>query len=48
MKSVQLGGETVYALTLHDNLKAIRLLKNRGLTIKYRNDVAKATLSLQN
>jgi acetyltransferase len=42
------GLETVYALTLPDNYRAIRLLKKRGFTIQYRNDEAKATLNLKN
>lgn len=42
------GLETVYALTLPDNNKAIRLLKKRGFMIQYRNDEAKATLNLKN
>ena len=41
------GLETVYALTLPDNYRAIRLLKKRGFTIQYRNDEAKATLNLK-
>ncbi len=41
------GLETVYALTLADNYRAIRLLKKRGFTIQYRNDEAKATLNLK-
>ena len=41
------GLETVYALTLPDNYRAIRLLKKRGFTIQYRNDEAKATLHLK-
>ncbi len=39
--------ETVYALMLPNNHKAIRLLKKRGFTIQYRNDEAKATLNLK-
>jgi acetyltransferase len=41
------GLETVYALTLADNHKAIRLLKKRGFTIRYMNNDVKATLSLK-
>jgi acetyltransferase len=41
------GLETIYALTLPDNYRAIRLLKKRGFTIQYRNDEAKATLNLK-
>ena len=41
------GLETIYALMLPDNYRAIRLLKNRGFTIQYRNDEAKATLNLK-
>ena len=41
------GLETVYALTLADNYRAIRLLKKRGFTLQYRNDEAKATLNLK-
>jgi acetyltransferase len=41
------GLHNVYALTLPDNYKAIRLLKQRGFTIQYRNDEAKATLNLK-
>ena len=41
------GLETVYALTLPNNHKAIRLLKKRGFTIKYGADEAKATLNLK-
>jgi len=39
--------ETIYALILPDNYRSIRLLKNRGFTIQYRNDEAKATLNLK-
>ena len=42
------GLETVYALTLPNNHKAIRMLKKRGFTIQYRTDEAKATLNLKN
>jgi len=42
------GLETVFALTLPNNQKAIRLLKKRGFMIKYRTDEAKATLNLNN
>ena len=42
------GLETVYALTLPNNNKTIRLLKKRGFTIQYRSDEAKATLNLKN
>ena len=41
------GLETIYALMLPDNYRAIRLLKNRGFTIQYINDEAKATLNLK-
>jgi len=41
------GLHNVYALTLPDNYRAIRLLKQRGFTIQYRNDEAKATLNLK-
>jgi len=41
------GLETIYALMLPDNYRAIRLLKKRGFTIQYRNDEAKATLNLK-
>ena len=41
------GLETIYALTLPDNYRAIRLLKQRGFAIQYRNDEAKATLNLK-
>ena len=41
------GLETIYALMLPDNYRAIRLLKNRGFTIQYRNDEAKVTLNLK-
>jgi len=41
------GLETVYALTLANNYRSIRLLKKRGFTIQYRNDEAKATLNLK-
>ena len=41
------GLYNVYALTLPDNYRAIRLLKQRGFTIQYRNDEAKATLHLK-
>ena len=42
------GLETVYALTLPNNHKAMRLLKKRGFMIQYRTDEAKATLNLKN
>ena len=42
------GLKTVYALTLPNNHKAIRLLKKRGFTIQYRRDEAKAILNLKN
>lgn len=41
------GLETVYALTLADNHRAIRLLKNNGFTIQYSNNDVKATLNLK-
>ena len=41
------GLETIYALTLPNNYRAIRLLKKRGFTIQYINDEAKATLNLK-
>jgi acetyltransferase len=41
------GLHTVYALTLPDNYRAIRLLKQRRFTIQYRNDEVKATLNLK-
>jgi len=41
------GLETVYALMLPDNYRAIRLLKKMGFTIQYTQDVAKATLNLK-
>ena len=41
------GLETIYALMLPDNYRAIRLLKKRGFTIQYTNDEAKATLNLK-
>jgi acetyltransferase len=41
------GLGTVYALTLADNYRAIRLLKKRGFIIQYRNNEAKATLNLK-
>jgi len=41
------GLETVYAFMLPDNHKAISLLKKMGFTIKYAQDVAKATLNLK-
>ena len=39
--------ETVYALTLPDNYRAIRLLNKRRFTIQYINDEVKATLNLK-
>jgi len=42
------GLETIYALMLSDNYRVIRLLKNRGFTIQYTNDEAKANLNLKN
>jgi acetyltransferase len=41
-----IGLETVYALVLPDNYRAIRFLKKRDFTIQYKDDVAKATLKL--
>jgi len=41
------GLETIYALTLPNNYRAIRLLKKRGFIIQYINDEAKATLNLK-
>ena len=41
------GLETVYALILPNNQKAIRLLKKRGFTIQYQTDEAKAILELK-
>jgi len=41
------GLETVYALMLPNNYRAIRLLKKRRFTIQYINDEAKATLNLK-
>jgi len=41
------GLETIYALTLPNNYRAIRLLKKRGFNIQYRNDEATATLNLK-
>ena len=42
------GLQKVYALTLPNNHKAIRLLKQRGFTFQYRTDEVKATLNLKN
>jgi RimJ/RimL family protein N-acetyltransferase len=42
------GLEKVYALTLPNNHKAIRLLKKRGFMVQYGTDEAKATLNLKN
>ena len=39
--------ETIYALMLKDNYKAIRLLRKMGFTIQYEEDVTKATLNLK-
>jgi acetyltransferase len=44
-KNIEL--ETVYALMLPDNYRAIRFLKKRDFTIRYEDDVAKATLKLR-
>ena len=41
------GLETIYALMLPDNYRAIRLLKKRGFNIQYTNDETKATLKLK-
>jgi acetyltransferase len=41
-----IGLQTVYALILPDNYRAIRFLKKRDFTIQYKDDVAKATLKL--
>ena len=42
-----IGLETIYALVLPDNYRAIKLLKKRGFTIQYNDDVANATLKLK-
>jgi acetyltransferase len=42
-----IGLETVYALVLPDNYCAIRFLKKREFTVRYEDDVAKATLKLR-
>ncbi|PVX27856.1 MAG: hypothetical protein CW716_00105 [Candidatus Bathyarchaeum sp.] len=39
--------ETVYALMLKDNYRAIKLLKKMGFTIQREEDVTKATLNLK-
>ena len=41
------GLETIYAFILPNNHHAINLLKKRGFTIQYEEDVAKATLKLK-
>jgi len=41
------GLETIYALMLPDNYRAIKLVKRRGFNIQYKDDVAKATLKLK-
>ena len=43
-----IGLETVYALVLPNNHRAIRLLKKMEFTIRNEDDVAKATLKLKN
>jgi acetyltransferase len=42
-----IGLEKIYALMLPNNCRAIRLLKKKGFTIQYKDDVAKATLNLR-
>lgn len=42
-----IGLETIYALILPDNYRSINLVKKRGFTIKYNDDIAKATLKLK-
>ena len=41
------GLETIYAVMLKDNYRAIRLLKKMGFTIQYEADVVKASLNLK-
>ena len=45
--SKEKGLESVYALMLPDNYRAIRLLRKMGFTIQYETDVTKASLSLK-
>lgn len=42
-----IGLDTIYALVLPDNYRAIKLVKRRGFTIQYKDDVTKATLKLK-
>jgi acetyltransferase len=45
--SKEKGLETIYAMMLKDNYRAIRLLRKMGFTIQYEEDVVKATLNLK-
>jgi acetyltransferase len=44
--SKEKGLETIYALMLKDNYRAIRLLRKMGFTIQHTEDVTKASLDL--
>jgi len=45
--SKEKGLETIYAMMLKDNYRAIRLLRKMGFTIQYEEDVVKASLNLK-